>query len=146
MKLLLLNKYCFLWLLVLWVSGCTSIPKTYNEAKQVSISQKPILEDWIEREEMSFNVFDNKFTGCLENVPRGQLSSYQIMLGINHGGEVFQVFLEDSSKVGNCLARSMKTQKFPESPVTPAYLILNLDFTVPEEKTDDEPVVKNVIN
>ena len=146
MKLLLLSKCCFLWLQVLWVSGCTSIPKTYDEAKQISVSQQPILEHWVEREEMSFNVFDIKFAGCLENVPREQLSSHQIILGINQGGEVLQVHLENNTKVGNCLARAMKTQKFPEPPVTPAYLILNLDFTVPEERTDDEPVVKDVIN
>ncbi len=146
MKLLVLSKCCFLWLLVMWVSGCTSIPKTYDEAKQISISQKSILEDWVKREEMSFNVFGIKHSGCLENVSREQLSSHQIILGIKQGGEVFQVYMENNSKVGNCLARSMKTQKFPEPPVTPAYLILNLVFTVPEERIVDEPFVKDVIN
>ena len=127
------------------MSGCVSLPRTFNEAMLIAKNQKSVLLHWVDSDPFEINVFDIQFAACLDKLAEFNITSQKLVLGLNKNGNVYQAFLETETEEGRCLVNALNHQQFPNPPIFPAYLLMEIDFKIPDKEIETEPFIKDVL-
>lgn len=142
------NKFCkFLWAaLAILITACTSMPNSYEQAKQFSDDQKLVMINWLKNNPVKPHVFNIDFSSCINKVPKNNLNTIEVVAKLNKDGDVAEVFTQSKTQIERCVSSSILKQKFPKPPFSPAFILIVFDFTLPEPKVSSEPFIKDVLN
>lgn len=118
------------------MAGCSSMPKSYQQAKNQADNQDPLIQAWVLAELAEFSALAIELSACFGI--RHQLTAPDILLKVDLNGDVQQVLFSNSTSANDCIIDILQERTLPEPPTAPAWVPFQFNIKSPSSNTNNE--------